>query len=102
VTIAWLASSGDENVFWPFRWATERPGNHTVKRSAKAANLGRSVLWHVSSYPDLSRWGDCFPPGEPWPKSLKQPVSIIFFFIRIFLEFLKLSSIEQSPQVELL
>src|SRR5208282_3226174 len=40
-TSASLASSGDENVFWPCCCAMERVGKHTIRRMATAANSGR-------------------------------------------------------------
>ena len=41
VTSALLASSGEENVFWPVCCAMERVGKHAVKRIATAANSAR-------------------------------------------------------------
>src|SRR5580692_1590831 len=42
-TKAWLASSGDENVFWPFSWAAEPAERHANSSIASAAIFKRSA-----------------------------------------------------------
>ena len=48
VTIASLAPSADENVFWPGCCAMERMGTHSVKNIVATANLARVDLAGVN------------------------------------------------------
>src|ERR1700679_1993481 len=50
VPSALLASSADENVFWPGCWATEREEKHNVRRIATAVKAGTFIPRDLSTF----------------------------------------------------